>query len=69
MSEPQQRQTALGAKTPGAAALLSGAVVGPGVAARYRDAPPGPPSLQPKDLAAEPLLILLEALKRMDTTP
>ena len=38
--------------------------VGLVVTARYGDAPPSPPCPQPKSLAAAPLVILRQALKR-----
>ena len=63
-TEEQRSQTAFGAKTHGAAGLLSVGGVGLVVTARCGDAPTAPPCPQPKSLAAARLAIFKQALSR-----
>src|SRR3989442_14759517 len=64
-TEEQQSQTAFSPKTLRAAGLLSVAGVGSFLTARCGDARNSPPWPQPKFLAAAPLVVSKEALRRM----
>src|SRR5713101_6530064 len=64
-TEEQRSQTAFSAKTLRAAGLLSVAGVGSFLTARCGDARNSPPWPQPKSLAAAPLVVSKQALKRI----
>ena len=64
MTEEQRSQAAFSAKTRRAAGLLAAAGVGSALTARCGDARASPPWLRPKSLAAGPLSILKQALRR-----
>src|SRR5216684_9326854 len=63
-TEEQRSQTAFSAKTLRAAGLLSVAGVGSFLTARCGDARNSPPWPQPKSLAAAPLVVSKQALRR-----
>src|SRR5258706_14447524 len=67
-TEEQRSQTAFSAKTLRAAGLLSVAGVGSFLTAHCGDARNSPPWPQPKSLAASPLVVSKQALKRFSSS-
>ena len=64
-TEEQRSQTAFGAKTLRAAALLPAGCVGSFLTARCGDARNSPPCLRPKSLAAAPRRVFKQALRKI----